>query len=133
MKGRARYSRWKTAGSGEDDAAEHGPAGADEQAEQDDGFERDVGGEEVGDDDADPDAEVEGNEEEGEEREGLGGGAVLGERGGSGRCGTRARALATAAAHAELDQQRDEDEAVVEHLMKVQGVRVQVQRTAGQS
>ena len=54
-------------GSGKHDAAEHRPARSDEQAEEDDGFEGNVGGEKVGDRDADPDAEGEGNEEEGQQ------------------------------------------------------------------
>lgn len=58
-------------GNGKDDAAEHGPARTDQQAEENYGFERDVGSEEIGDRGADPDTESERNEEEGQQTEGL--------------------------------------------------------------
>ncbi len=43
-------------GDGQDSAAEHGPAGADEQAEENDGLKGDVGGEKVGHHEPDPNA-----------------------------------------------------------------------------
>ena len=48
-------------GDGEHDAAQHGPSGTDEQAEEDDGFKRNVGREEVGNLCARPDTKGEGN------------------------------------------------------------------------
>ena len=82
-------------GDGEHDAAQHGPAGADEQAEKNDGLKGDVGGEEVGDRDADPDAEGERHQEEGQQGEGLAVACAARRRTGAGRCGTRASTLAT--------------------------------------
>ena len=66
-------------GGGKDDAAEHCPARSDEKAEENDGFKRDVGGEEIRNRESDPDAEGEGNEEEREQGKGLPGSAMLGE------------------------------------------------------
>ena len=73
-------------GDGENDAAEHGPAGTDEEAEENDGFEGDVGGKEIGDSGANPDAEGERNEEEGEKAESLAGCGDARRRRGGGRC-----------------------------------------------
>ena len=64
-------------GDGKDSSTECGPARADEEAEEDDGFEGDVGGEEVWNGGADPDAQRERDEKEGEKSEGLLGAALL--------------------------------------------------------
>ena len=98
-------------GDGKDDAAEHGFYGAEEQAEEDDGFKGDVGGEEVGDGGADPDAEGEGDEEKGHQSDGLAAAAVVRKEKpleGAG-AGERRR---YGRGDAELDQERDEQEGV---------------------
>ena len=96
---------------GEDGCAEGGPAGTDEEAEKDDGFERDVGGKEIGDGGANPDAEGEGDEEESEESEGLFGSALFREE--ETAEGGGAREYAGHGRHdTQLDEQGDEDEPV---------------------
>ena len=52
-------------------AAEHGPAGTDEQAEQNDGFKRDVGGEKVGNPKPKPNPESKRHQEKRQQRERL--------------------------------------------------------------
>jgi hypothetical protein len=95
----------------EDGSAEGGPARADEEAEEDDGFERDVGGEEVGDGSADPHAEGEGDEKEGEESESLIGMALFREE--ESAEGGTARENAGYGRHdTQLDQKGDQDETV---------------------
>jgi hypothetical protein len=63
---------------GQDGAAKHGPAGPEQQTQEDDRFKRNVGGEEVGDGGADPDAKSQRNENERKESEGLAGRSALG-------------------------------------------------------
>ena len=58
-------------GDGKDGAAEHGPARADEQAEKNDGFKRDVGGEKVGNPEPKPDPESERHQEKRQQGQGL--------------------------------------------------------------
>ena len=63
-------------GDGKGDAGTHGGDGADEDAEEDGGLEREVGRVEVRDADANHDAEDEGSGDEGDECGGLAAGAV---------------------------------------------------------
>jgi len=98
-------------GRGEDDAAEHGLDGAEEQAKEDDGFKGDVGGEEVRDGGADPDAEGKGDEEKGHQPDGLAAAAAICEE--KPLEGTRAgESRGYGRGDAELDEQRDEQEGV---------------------
>ena len=98
-------------GDGEGDAASHGGEGAEEDSEQDGGFEADVGGEEVGDADADPDTENERNTDERDQFQGLTRGAMGEEEEVAEGFGTGQRARYRCR-DAELNQQRDEDERV---------------------
>ena len=67
-------------GEREDYCAEGSPTRADEETEEDGGFEGDVGGEKVGYGGANPDAERKGYKKEGEESEGLLGAALFREK-----------------------------------------------------
>src|SRR5581483_8605631 len=59
--------------------AQYSPARAEKETEKNDGRERDVGGEKVGDRGPNPDAQGERNQEKGQQGEGLAGAAILGE------------------------------------------------------
>ena len=113
-------------GQREHGCADEGGAGTDEDAEKDGGLERDIGGVEVGDGDADPHAEAERDTDEGQETESLAEGTVVTEeevlkfagapeRGGDSR------------GYTELDEQGDEDEARIGHGFRVQGSAGRVQ------
>ena len=98
-------------GNGKDNAAEHGPARTDEQAEENDCLERNVGGEKIGDRSADPDAESEGNEEKGQQRESLAGASIFGEEQATEGAAARQHA-GHGRHHAQFYQERDQDEPV---------------------
>ena len=87
-------------------AAEHGPAGADQQAEKNDGLKRDVGGEKVRHPEPQPNAERERHQEKRQQGERLRGAALFGKEqppeGGDARQDAGHRGH-----HAQLDQQRD--------------------------
>lgn len=107
----------KHRGDGENGTAQHGPARADQQAEEDDGFQREVGREEVWNKGAEPDTEGKRNKEEREQAEGLAGASLFSEeeaaKGGDARQHTGHRSHDT-----QLDEQGDEDEPVG-HLTNV--------------
>ena len=111
VEGQSQVLMVKDGGDGEDDAAEHGPSGTDEEAKENDGFKGDVGGEEVGDLGADPDAEGERHEEKGQQGRGLAVAAILGKEQPLEGAGPGQRA-GHRGGHAQLDQQRDEDERI---------------------
>jgi len=98
-------------GNGKHDAAQHGPSGTDEETKENDGFERDVGGQEVGDLGAHPDAERERHQKEGQQSGGLAVRAILGKEQTLEGAGPGQRA-GHRRGHAQLDQQRDDNERI---------------------
>ena len=93
-------------GDRQNGAAEHGPAGPDQQAKKNDGLKRDIGGEKVGHPEPEPNAERERHQEKRQQRQRLRGTALLGKEqppeGGDARQNAGHRGH-----HAQLDQQRD--------------------------
>ncbi len=85
-------------GQGEHRSAQKSGERAQQNAQDDDGFECDVGREKVGHDQANPDAQRQGDAEEGQQPDGLRGGAPLGKQAGAERSSARAVTAETAAA-----------------------------------
>ncbi len=113
-------------GESQNRRADEGGAGAEENAEENGGFEGNVGGVEVGDGDTDPNAQAERDADEGKQAKGLGEGAFVAkeellkftrapQRGGNRR------------GHTQLDEQGDEDDARIDHGSSVQGTGSRVQ------
>ncbi len=104
-------------GNRQDRAAEHGPARPDEQAEKNDGFKGDVGGEKVGNPEPKPDPESERHQEKSQQRQRLPATALLGKKQAP-ESGDARQYAGHRGHHAQLDQQRDPNQ-VIGHTINV--------------
>ena len=104
-------------GNRQNRAAEHGPAGADQQTEKNDGFKRNVGGEKVGNPEAKPNPDRERHQEKCKQRQGLPATALFGKKQAT-ESGYARQHAGHRGHHAQLDQQRDPDK-VVRHPITV--------------
>ena len=95
----------------QDGSAKHGPAWAEEQPEQNCGFEGDVCRLEVWNESSEPDAEGKGNEKKREQADGLGGTALFREEEPS-ECGDPRQHAGHGSHDTQLNQQGDQDEPV---------------------
>ena len=111
LKGSARYSCVVERGQRQDDPAKHGPPRSDQQPEQNNCFEGDIGSQEVGDRGPHPNTQRERDKKEGQQSDRLPAQALLSkeqapERFAPGQHAGHRRQ------HAQLDQQRDQNELV---------------------
>src|SRR5690348_1043178 len=103
----------------ERDGSNDGRAKAKKDAEEDSGFERDVGAEKVRHRHTKVDAETEGDADEGEQAQGLSGVAIFAEHEPLKGAGSR-QGCSDGRGHTQLDEQGDEDKAWFEHVFRVQ-------------
>ena len=101
----------KDRGHRQHDAAQHGPSGPHKQAQQNDGFKGDVGGQKVGHLGPHPDAQGQRHQKEGQQGRGLAVAAMLGKEQPLEGAGPGQRA-GHGRGHAQLDQQRNQNERI---------------------